>query len=152
GLLLARYGDPAGGSPDVVFGTVVAGRPAELPGGESMVGLFINTLPMRIPADPAAPLHAWLAEVPGGLLGLRRHETASLAPGQRASETPAGEPLFQSRVAFENYPLDESLGEGAGALEVRDVRFSDRAEEALALAAIPGRGRPGLSFRLAHDG
>jgi amino acid adenylation domain-containing protein/non-ribosomal peptide synthase protein (TIGR01720 family) len=150
-LLLARYG----GVPDVVFGTVVSGRPAELPGVESMIGLFINTLPVRVMADPAAPLAAWLREVQGRLLALTRHETAALAEIQRASAVPPGEPLFSSLVAFENYPLDESLGEGTGELSVREVRIADRADYPLALAATPGRdrrGRRALVLRLGHDG
>ncbi len=148
-LLLARYG----GTADVVFGSVVSGRPAELPGVESMVGLFINTLPARLAVDPAARLDAWLAEVQERLLELRQRETVSLARIQRLSEVPAGEPLFRSFVAFENYPVEESLGEGAGDLSVREVTVSDRTEYPLSLAVLPGReaGRPELALRLAHD-
>ena len=91
GLLLARHdGQPSGegGARDVVFGTVVSGRPAELPGVESMVGLFINTLPARLRVDPAAPLAAWLAGVQALLLELRQRETVPLAEIQRLSERP----------------------------------------------------------------
>ncbi len=147
-LTLARYG----GEPDVVFGTVVSGRPAELPGVESMIGLFINTLPVRLAADPAAPLGTWLAGVQERLLELRQHETAALAQIQRASEVPPGEPLFQSIVAFENYPVDESLGEGAGELAVSGVTVSDRTEYPLSFAVLPGRRDSNeLTLRLAHD-
>ncbi len=157
GLLLARHdGQPSGegGARDVVFGTVVSGRPAELPGVESMVGLFINTLPARLRVDPAAPLAAWLAGVQALLLELRQRETVPLAEIQRLSEVPPGEALFQSFVAFENYPVDEALGEDAGELAVRDVTVSDRTEYPLSLAVLPGReaGRPELALRLAHDG
>src|SRR5690606_16964262 len=51
-LLLSRLS----GEREVVFGTVVSGRPPELPGVESIVGLFINTLPVRVAADPRASL------------------------------------------------------------------------------------------------
>ncbi len=146
-VLLARYG----GEEDVVFGSVLSGRPAELPGVESIVGLFINTLPVRVAVAPRSPLAAWLTDLQGRLLELRQHEAAPLAEVQRASELPPGEPLFGSLVAFENYPLDDSLGEGGGDLTVSDVTFTDRADYPLSLAAIPGRGRPALALRLAHD-
>ncbi|HVT15954.1 MAG TPA: non-ribosomal peptide synthase/polyketide synthase [Thermoanaerobaculia bacterium] len=148
GLLLARHG----GEPDVVFGTVVSGRPAELPGVESMIGLFINTLPVRLAAAAAAPLGAWLAGVQKRLLEVRQHETAALAAIQRWSAVPPGEPLFRSLVAFENYPVEESLGAGAGDLAVGEVTVSDRTDYPLSLAALPGRGESGgLALRLAHD-
>jgi amino acid adenylation domain-containing protein/non-ribosomal peptide synthase protein (TIGR01720 family) len=147
-LTIARYG----GEPDVVFGTVVSGRPAALPGVESMIGLFINTLPVRLVADPVARLDAWLAGVQESLLELRQHETAALAQVQRASEVPPGEPLFQSLVAFENYPVDESLGEGADELAVTEVTVSDRTDYPLSLAVLPGRrAQSELSLRMAHD-
>ncbi|HTG33806.1 MAG TPA: amino acid adenylation domain-containing protein, partial [Thermoanaerobaculia bacterium] len=147
-LLLARYG----GTPDVVFGTVVSGRPAELPGVESMIGLFINTLPVRLAADPAAPLDVWLAGVQERLLELRQHETAALAQVQRASEVPPGEPLFQSIVAFENFPVDESLGEGAEEIAVSEVTVTGRTDYPLSFAVLPGRrGSNELSLSLSHD-
>jgi amino acid adenylation domain-containing protein/non-ribosomal peptide synthase protein (TIGR01720 family) len=151
GLVLACFAGSAG-DPDVVFGSVVSGRPAELPGVESMVGLFINTLPVRLAADPKAPVDGWLAEVQERLLEVRQHETAALAQVQRASEVPPGEPLFQSLVAFENYPVDESLGEGAEALAVTEVTVSDRTDYPLSLAVMPGRrSRSELTLRLSHD-
>ncbi len=147
-LLLARYG----GTPDVVFGTVVSGRPAELPGVESMIGLFINTLPVRLAVDPAAPLDVWLAGVQKHLLELRQHETAALAQIQRASEVPPGEPLFQSIVAFENFPVDESLGEGAGEIAFSGVTVTGRTDYPLSFAVMPGRRDSNeLSLSLSHD-
>ncbi|MYW17745.1 hypothetical protein GT039_19680, partial [Streptomyces sp. SID2955] len=69
-LLLSRYG---GGS-DVVFGTTVSGRPAELPGVTSMVGLFINTLPTRVRVDGRRPLLDWLRELQTAQSESRRHD------------------------------------------------------------------------------
>ena len=147
-LLLARHG----GVPDVVFGTVVSGRPAELPGVESMIGLFINTLPVRLAVDPAAPLEVWLAGVQKHLLELRQHETAALAQIQRASEVPPGEPLFQSIVAFENFPVDESLGEGGREIELSGVMVTGRTDYPLSFAVMPGRRESNeLSLSLSHD-
>ncbi|MFC9955632.1 condensation domain-containing protein, partial [Streptomyces prasinus] len=103
GLLLHHYG----GGDDVVFGTTVSGRPAELPGVESMVGLFINTLPTRLRIDPGRPLLEWLREVQAAQSESRRHDFVSLAQLQTWSEVPGGTSLFDSIVVFENYPFDE---------------------------------------------
>ena len=59
-MLLSRYS----GQEDVVFGATVSGRPADLAGIESMVGLFINTLPIRVEASPEAVLLDWLEAAP----------------------------------------------------------------------------------------
>ncbi|MDO0924516.1 non-ribosomal peptide synthase/polyketide synthase [Streptomyces sp. TG1A-8] len=102
-LLLSRYG----GGDDVVFGTTVSGRPAELPGVTSMVGLFINTLPTRARVDGQRPLLEWLGELQAAQSEARRHDFVSLAQLQTWSEVPGGTNLFDSIVVFENYPFDE---------------------------------------------
>ncbi|MEV7184623.1 non-ribosomal peptide synthase/polyketide synthase [Kitasatospora sp. NPDC093102] len=101
-LLLSRYG----GGDDVVFGTIVSGRPAELPGVTSMVGLFINALPTRVRIDVRRPLLDWLREVQDHQSEARRHDAVSLAQLQGWSELPGGTALFDSIVVFENYPFD----------------------------------------------
>jgi amino acid adenylation domain-containing protein/non-ribosomal peptide synthase protein (TIGR01720 family) len=145
GLLLSRMADRR----DVVFGTVVSGRPPELPGVESMVGLFINTLPARMDVDLEAPVAAWLRQIQEDQVAMRQHEWGTLTDVQGWSGLPPGEPLFHSILAFENYPVDNSLGEGAGELAIHDVVISDRTDYPLALAAIPGETE--LAFRLSHD-
>ncbi|WEO93119.1 non-ribosomal peptide synthase/polyketide synthase [Streptomyces sp. FXJ1.172] len=102
-LLLSRYG----GGDDVVFGTTVSGRPADLPGVTSMVGLFINTLPTRARVDGRRPLLDWLRELQAAQSEARRHDFVSLAQVQSWSEVPGGTNLFDSIVVFENYPFDE---------------------------------------------
>jgi amino acid adenylation domain-containing protein/non-ribosomal peptide synthase protein (TIGR01720 family) len=144
-LLLSRYG----AGQDVVFGSVVAGRPPELPGVESMVGLFINTLPLRLDVDPEAAAAAWLAGVQEAQLDLRPHEHVPLATIQGWSGLPPGEPLFRSLAVFENYPFDESLAAGARELEVRDLVVADRADLPLSAVALPGGS--GLVLRMSHD-
>ncbi|WP_042368093.1 non-ribosomal peptide synthetase [Streptacidiphilus neutrinimicus] len=101
-LLLSRYG----GGEDVVFGTTVSGRPAELPGVTSMVGLFINTLPTRVRVDGRRELRAWLRDLQAAQSEARRHEFVSLAQLRNWSEVPGGAGLFDSIVVFENYPFD----------------------------------------------
>ncbi|WP_206507332.1 non-ribosomal peptide synthetase [Streptomyces chrestomyceticus] len=101
-LLLARYA----GVDEVCFGTTVSGRPDSLPGAESIVGLFINTVPVRARIDGAAPAVEWLRHLQNDQLDARQHEHVSLAQIQRWSGVPAGSPLFDSIVVFENYPYD----------------------------------------------
>ncbi|MET9443778.1 non-ribosomal peptide synthase/polyketide synthase [Streptomyces sp. NPDC006610] len=102
GLLLHHYG----GGDDVVFGTTVSGRPAELPGVTSMVGLFINTVPTRLRIDGSRPVLQWLGEVQAAQSEARRHDFVSLAQLQTWSDVPGGASLFDSIVVFENYPFD----------------------------------------------
>ncbi|HEV7514914.1 MAG TPA: amino acid adenylation domain-containing protein, partial [Thermoanaerobaculia bacterium] len=155
-LLLARY--HGGGGRDVVFGTVVAGRPPELPGVETMVGLFINTVPVRLAPAPTAPAGVFLRDVQARQTARRQHEHAPLAEVQRWSDVPPGEPLFQSLFVFENYPVDDSLGKGAGPLTVRDLRLADRPDHPLGIAVTPapagktGDLGPRLSLHFTYDG
>jgi len=103
-LLLSRYS----GHRDVLFGVTVAGRPTELAGVEEMVGIFINSLPLRIDVDPQAQVSDWLQALLSHNAKLREHESASLVDIQRCSGVPRGQQLFDSLVVFENAPLDIS--------------------------------------------
>jgi len=100
GLILSRHS----GERDVVFGVTSSGRPADLPGADSIVGLFINTLPARLRVDPHARLTAWLRHVQGVYAESREKEYAPLAAIQRWSDVPRGTPLFQTLVMLESYP------------------------------------------------
>ncbi|MGY2376057.1 amino acid adenylation domain-containing protein [Pseudomonas sp. SDO524_S393] len=103
-LLLSRYS----GQRDVLFGVTVAGRPTDLAGVEEMVGLFINSLPLRVDVDPEARVADWLQALLSHNARLREHESASLVDIQRSSQVPRGQQLFDSLVVFENAPLDIS--------------------------------------------
>ncbi|HEX7238650.1 MAG TPA: condensation domain-containing protein, partial [Longimicrobiaceae bacterium] len=143
-LLLSRHV----GEEEVVFGTTVAGRPAELRGVEEMVGLFINTLPVRVRVKGDARLWEWLSGLQRDQVEAREHEHAPLAEVQRWSGVPAGEPLFESLVAFENYPLGTGAGGGAEELRVSVVRSVQENGFPLVLTAIPGER---LALELRHD-
>jgi amino acid adenylation domain-containing protein/non-ribosomal peptide synthase protein (TIGR01720 family) len=117
-LLLSRYG----GESDVVFGVTVAGRPPELPGVETIVGLFINTVPLRVQVEADRPLVPWLRGLLEQNLLLRQHGHAPLVSVQGWSEVERGRSLFQSLFVFENAPIDPALREGRIAFQVREVR------------------------------
>ncbi|WNG19735.1 amino acid adenylation domain-containing protein [Cystobacter fuscus] len=144
-LLVGHYS----GREDVVFGTTVSGRPPELPGVEGMVGLFINTLPVRVRLTPDEPLVAWLGALQAWLLEMRQHEHSPLVKVQRWSEVPAGTPLFETLLVFENYPVDAALSTPLPSLEVRDVRSVETDHHPLTLVAVPGRE---LRLELSHEG
>ncbi|WP_063754198.1 non-ribosomal peptide synthetase [Streptomyces sp. NRRL WC-3725] len=132
-LLLSRYG----GGDDVVFGTTVSGRPAELPGVTSMVGLFINTLPTRARVDGQRMLPDWLRDLQAAQSEARRHDFVPLAQVQSWSEVPGGTNLFDSIVVFENYPFDEGALARHG-LAMEQERDLEPTNYPLSVVVAPG--------------
>ncbi|MBV4459306.1 non-ribosomal peptide synthase/polyketide synthase [Pseudomonas sp. COR58] len=105
-MLLSRYS----GQRTVTFGATVAGRPASLPASESILGLFINTLPVikDVPAEQA--VGPWLRDLQDFNLEMREREYTPLSDVQRwAGRT--GQSLFDSIIVFENHPIDQALRE-----------------------------------------
>ena len=100
-LVLRRHA----GTDDVVFGVTVSGRPPLLDGVESIVGLFINTLPLRLRIAPERPFTEWLAEVHAAQTAMEPHSYSSLVDIQSWSEVPARDSLFDSLLVFENFPV-----------------------------------------------
>lgn len=144
-LLLSCYS----GDTDVLFGAVVSGRPAELEGAESMVGLFINTLPVRIRVMPGMSVGEWLREVQSKAVEARWYEYSPLASVQRWSQIKVGSPLFESLLVFENYPMDKMLQERIGNLTITDVRGRERTGYPLTL--IIGTAGEKLSLLAIYD-
>ena len=103
-LLLSRYS----GEPDVVFGTTVSGRPAELPGAEDMVGMFINTIPTRTHVRSRQPLLPWLHDLQVQQSSSRAFDHIALSQLQAWSDLPPATSLFDSMVVFENYPFADT--------------------------------------------
>jgi non-ribosomal peptide synthetase component F len=116
-LLLSRYS----GDEDVLFGTTVSGRPPDLGGAESMIGLFSNTLPFRVTVAASDALWSWLQSVQDQHLELRRFEYCSAGQVHQWSEVPNALPLFESLLVFENYPVEPTLDPSSG-FQVTDVR------------------------------
>ncbi|MGA4846192.1 amino acid adenylation domain-containing protein [Streptomyces sp. G5(2025)] len=109
----------ATGRDDVVFGATVSGRPPELPGVESMVGLFINTLPVRARIDHAEPVSGFFRRLQAEQARLLDHQWAGLADIQRwAGHTE----LFDTAMVFQNYPVEE--GELAAPSDTEQLRVA----------------------------
>ena len=130
-LLLSRYS----GEEDVVFGATTAGRPATLSGIESMIGLFLNTLPVRVAIDEQQSLIDWLRGIQDQQLNIQQYEYASLVDVQGWSDVPRGKPLFETLLAFENYPDIQTMGSGsdAGSIEIKSSQGYDRTNFPLTL-------------------
>jgi amino acid adenylation domain-containing protein/non-ribosomal peptide synthase protein (TIGR01720 family) len=135
-LLLSRYS----GEDDVVFGATVAGRPAALHGVERMVGLFINTLPLRVQIEPGISVASLLSRLQEQQAEVRQYEHNALAEVQVWCEAQPGSPLFESILVFENYPMDEVLltkAQSCG-LQFNEVRLIERSNYALTVGVMPG--------------
>ncbi|MEW2067867.1 amino acid adenylation domain-containing protein [Streptomyces sp. NPDC007346] len=130
GLVLARLT----GRDDVVFGSAVSGRPAELDGVEGMLGLFVNTLPTRVRTDPARPLGDAVTDLHTRQVALLDHQHLGLADIQRLLSLPV---LLDTMTVFENYPFDDEAltgSERAAGLDVRGVGGRDATHYPLTLA------------------
>jgi non-ribosomal peptide synthetase component F len=144
-LLLSRYS----GERDVVFGVTVSGRPPQLHGVESMVGLFINTLPLRLQVDPDEMLLRWLERLQARMTELREYEHTPLIRAQGWSEVPRGLPLFESILVFENTPADPRPEEFGESLEIRAVQTNSGATNyPLTIVGLPGTE---LQLRILYD-
>ncbi|HXC68481.1 MAG TPA: amino acid adenylation domain-containing protein [Pyrinomonadaceae bacterium] len=137
GILLGRYSS----SSDVVFGTAVSGRPPSLSGVESIVGVFINMLPLRVVLGAGASLTDWLKQIQQRQIEMQQYEFTPLVDIQNWSDVPRGGTLFESILVFENYPMDEVMGsrEGEGALAISNLRSFDRNNYPLMWLIMPGR-------------
>ncbi|MEU9609889.1 amino acid adenylation domain-containing protein, partial [Streptomyces sp. NPDC048057] len=131
---------------DVVFGSTVSGRPAEIPGIESMVGLFINTLPVRVGIDPAESVADLLRRVQDEQSELMNHQYVGLPELQAMA---GGSTLFDTLLVFENYPLDgEALSDRLSGLQLSAVDGEDAAHYPVTVAVIPGAE---LEFRVDYQ-
>jgi amino acid adenylation domain-containing protein len=130
-ILLSRYCQ----EDDVIFGTTVSGRPAELAGVEKMVGLFINTLPVRVRIEEERNVIEWLQQLQSEQVEQRQYEYSQLAEVQGWSEVPRGVPLFESLVVFENYPVKNLGAERRGNLEIRRAQTFEKPENPIELTA-----------------
>jgi amino acid adenylation domain-containing protein len=144
-LLLSRYS----GEDDVVFGATVSGRPAALAGVESMLGLFINTLPVRVQVSPEDTLLPWLRKLQAQQAEIRQYEYSPLTQIQRWSTVPRGLPLFESILVFENYPIDTALQVQGHSLAVHQVRSFERTNYPLTVAVATPRQE--LQIRIGYD-
>lgn len=143
-LLLSRYS----GESDVVFGATVSGRPPKLDGVDSMVGLFINTLPIRVQVTGKAELLPWLKHLQTQAFEQEQYAYYSLAEIQRLSDVTPGIPLFESILVFENYPIDSSETDPKKTLEISHLYCFERTNYPLSVVVNP---QSQFSGRIVYD-
>ncbi|MFF1508699.1 amino acid adenylation domain-containing protein [Streptomyces sp. NPDC058326] len=145
------------GGQDVVFGTTVSGRTTEVPGLDSAVGLFINTVPARVTLRPEETLTALLRRVQDEHSALLDHHHLGLADIQRIA---GGGELFETLVVFENHPTgdrptgdhptgDHPTGQGPDGPLITGVEVLDAVHYPLALVVEPADA--GLLLRFKYD-
>ena len=144
-LLLSRYTS----NDDVLFGVTVAGRPAGLAGAESIVGLFINTLPMRVHVPSSSSVRLWLTALQSQQSELQQFEYSSLIDIQGWSDVPRGIPLFESILVFENLPVGSNYQATNSDVEFRDDRgIGSTTGYPLTVLVSPARR---LSIQIVYD-
>jgi fengycin family lipopeptide synthetase D len=136
GLVLGRFS----AADDVVFGATVSGRPAQVAGIESMAGLFINTVPVRIRITPEQTVAGLVRQVQADALKSEAHHYGSLAEVQAA--TPLKQDLLDHVMVFENYPLAEELigleRKYALGFSIQEVAVFEQTDYDLMIVVEPG--------------
>ncbi|MCM3342854.1 amino acid adenylation domain-containing protein [Paenibacillus sp. MER TA 81-3] len=134
GLLLHKYS----GTTDAVFGSVVSGRPAALPGVEGMIGLFINTIPVRVKCEAGETAARVLQQAQEQALASQAYDYYPLHEIQ--TQSTKNRELFNHILVFENYPVEEHaglLGDTAG-LEITGVQAEEQTNYDLNVMIMPG--------------
>jgi amino acid adenylation domain-containing protein len=144
GLLLSRYSQES----DVVFGVTVSGRPPSLLGVESMVGLFINTLPMRVQVSAETKILDLLKDLQAQQIECEQYSYSSLAEIQGWSDIPRGTSLFESILVFESNTLKTGLKSSNKSLELDNIRGFERTNYPLTVVAVP---RQQMLVRISYD-
>ncbi|WP_324680971.1 amino acid adenylation domain-containing protein [Mycobacterium sp. 663a-19] len=128
------------GRGDVVFGVTVAGRPSELSGIDTMIGLFINTVPLRVRLDPRDTVAAQCAALQREFAALREH--SYLPHAELRSLAGVGE-MFDTLLVYENAPPREVVGNlefVANGATIRPVALESLSHFPVTIAAHPTAG------------
>jgi amino acid adenylation domain-containing protein len=139
------------GDRDVLFGVTVAGRPVEMPEMQRTVGLFINSIALRvkIPDDhQRCSVRQWLSALLDSNMQLREYEYLPLVSIQENSELPKGQPLFDSLFVFENAPVEVSVLDRAQSLNATSDSGRTHTNFPLTAVCYPGDD---LGLHLSYD-
>jgi amino acid adenylation domain-containing protein len=142
--LLHRYT----GEERVICGVTVSGRPADLDGAESMLGLFINTLPLSVKIDPNLETLHWLKALQDQMAEINQYHFCPLAQIQEWCGASSRQPLFETIIVYENYPALSSLEALSGKLQIENVHSIEQTNYPLCLVSAPGEKLP---LKIAFD-
>ncbi|MEB3282826.1 MAG: amino acid adenylation domain-containing protein [Lyngbya sp.] len=143
-LILSFYS----GEHDVIFGATYSGRPTNLINAEQIVGVFINTLPVRIYIDGKATLLEWIKQLQSQQIEAQQYQYIPLVEIHRLSEISRNLPLFESLVIFENYPVDAALKQSVKNLKIKNVSAQEQTNYPLTLYAVSDSQ---LSLKVVYD-
>jgi amino acid adenylation domain-containing protein len=133
-LLLGHYSQET----DVAFGVTISGRPIDISGVDQMVGMFINTLPLRVQVDFDKQLIPWLKVIQLKMMENQTYEFSPLVDIQKWSDVIPGTPLFHSILVFENHPANLDHPDSGASLKSSDSRYIEYSNYPLALLVVPG--------------
>ena len=143
-LVLNRYS----GESEVLFGVTVSGRPTDLEGADKMVGLFINSLPLRVTVRARDSLLPWLRRLQTKQFEIRKYEYSPLFQVQNWSEMPRGTALFESILVSENVPVEDLQSWGPQEQQREDYLFKNNYPITITTAIEPSHE---LALRMAYD-
>ncbi|KEQ21809.1 non-ribosomal peptide synthetase [Paenibacillus tyrfis] len=132
GLLLQKYND----SDDVIFGTAVSGRTPDITGIEEIVGLMINTLPLRVKSEANQKVYQLLKKINSDLRSRVEHEGTPLSDIISYSSLPKEAGLFDSIMVVENYPIDEDFIKNGELLRVQSFDIFEMTNFDLSLQVL----------------
>ncbi|WP_304117836.1 non-ribosomal peptide synthetase, partial [Mycolicibacterium bacteremicum] len=147
-VLQAAYAQTLGwltGRSDVTFGTTVSGRPAEVAGVQTMIGLFINTVPVRATTAATTTTADLLTQLHDAYNDTLDHQHLALTEIHRVT---GHDQLFDTMFAYENYPVNAETLSGDHELTVTDVSTRESSHYPLTVQAQPG---PHLTLRIEYD-
>jgi amino acid adenylation domain-containing protein/non-ribosomal peptide synthase protein (TIGR01720 family) len=133
------------GEHDVAFGTVVSGRPVEVAGAESMVGLLINTMPVRARIAATTTTIDLLDQLRNAHNRTLEHQHLALSEIHRIT---GHDQLFDTLFVFENYPLDVAALSSANELAITEFSAREHNHYPLTMQAVPGTE---LGLRVEYD-
>ncbi|OBF13599.1 non-ribosomal peptide synthetase [Mycobacterium sp. ACS4331] len=133
------------GQTDVVFGTTVSGRPTDLPGADSLVGLLINTVPVRATITADTTIASLLAQLQTAHNNTLEHQHLALSEIHRST---GHDQLFDTAFVYENYPIDDRASLGEQDLTITDVTPREFNHYPLTVQAVPGDR---LTLRIEFD-
>ncbi|MCD6571340.1 MAG: amino acid adenylation domain-containing protein, partial [Deltaproteobacteria bacterium] len=145
-ILLGRYSN----QDDVVFGATISGRPASLPSSDEMIGLFINTLPVRAKWNNSVTILNLLKEIQTQSLKIQEYEYSFLPDVRACSGVSGSKGLFDSIVIFENYPTNFEGTDIDSQIRISDFDAQEMTHYDLTLVIRPG-SKMELCLEYAND-
>ncbi|NJO88538.1 MAG: hypothetical protein HC831_05910 [Chloroflexia bacterium] len=123
---------------DVLHGTTISTRPVEIEGSDSILGLFINTIPIRTTIDYQKNTKEWLIEQQDLFKAKMPHLNVPLQRIIEVSELNADQSLFDTLLVFENYPFDELVKKAFSDIEIKDLQYVEKTNFPITIVIVPG--------------